>query len=109
GSDAAGRFALSTLYMHWSLIPCAIYALPGLMFGFAFHNMRAPFSVAGTLEPLLGSWTRGRTGQIVDALCLYALVAGMAASLATGVLTLAGGVEHLYGIESSPTMWGLLT
>src|SRR5687767_1171232 len=29
-SPEAGTFALSTLYMHWSFTPCALYAVPGL-------------------------------------------------------------------------------
>lgn len=108
-SPEAGDFALSTLFMHWSLIPCAIYALPAVMFAFAFYNMKTSFSLSGTLSPIFGRFATARLSSLIDAVCLYALVAGMAASLATGVLTLAGGLEHLYQIESNPTTWMLVT
>ena len=109
GSEAAGQFALSTLFMHWSFVPCAIYALPAVMFAFAFYNMKQGFSLSSTLSPLLGNVVSKKLGSVVDAICVYALVAGMSASLATGVLTLSGGLQHLYGIESNKTSWILVT
>lgn len=109
GSEAAGEFALSTLFMHWSFVPCAIYALPAVMFGFAFYNMKQSFSLSSTLAPLLGNSISKKLGSVVDSICVYALVAGMSASLATGVLTLSGGLQHLYGIESNKTSWLIVT
>ena len=47
--------------------------------------------------PLLGQRAHGPVGSAVDILCLYALVAGMAASLGAGILSLAGGIEGLGG------------
>jgi choline-glycine betaine transporter len=109
GSPASGEFALSTLFMHWSFIPCAIYALPAIMFAFGFYNMKGSFSLSTTLAPLIGMRRSEKMSGLIDTVCLYALVAGMAASLATGVLTLSGGLEHLYGIESNPLSWMLVT
>lgn len=106
GSVEAGRFALSTLYLHWGLLPCAIYALPGAMFAFAFYNMHTDFSLSGVLTPILGRHAKHSACRgLIDGLCLYALVAGMAASLATGTLTLSGGIQYLLGIPPSPFLW----
>ncbi len=108
GSGPAAQFALSSLFLHWSFVPCAIYALPALVFALAFHNLNLPFSLSSCLAPLIGRRVAARFSPAIDSLCLFALVAGMAASLATGVLTLAGGLNYLYGIKSSPTCWILI-
>jgi choline-glycine betaine transporter len=108
GSLEAAQFALSTLYLHWSFTPAAIYTLPALMFAFAFYNMRLPFSLSSPLVPLIGEKNALKASDAVDATNLFCLVAGMAASLATGVLTLAGGLESQWGISSEPITWVLI-
>ncbi len=109
-SKEAARFALSTLYLHWSFLPCALYGVSGVMFGFAFYNMKTDFSLGASLAPLFGkNLSRSSIGAVIDGLCLFALVAGMAASLATGTLTLSGGLEHLWGFKSTPLVWSVVT
>ena len=104
-SAQAAQFALSAMYLHWTFTPYAIYTLPALMFALAYYNMGRPFSLGSTLAPLFG----GRApDSLIDAICLYALVAGMAASLGTGILTLAGGIGYLTGIASSPALMGII-
>jgi glycine betaine transporter len=104
-SAQAAQFALSAMYLHWTFTPYAIYTLPALMFALAYYNMGRSFSLGSTLAPLFG----GRApGSLIDAICLYALVAGMAASLGTGVLTLGGGISYLFGIPSSPLLMAVI-
>jgi choline/carnitine/betaine transport len=105
-SAQAMRFAMSTMFMHWTFTPYAIYTLPALMFAFAFYNMRKPFSLGSTLTPLMGDKATGRFGEVIDAICLYALILGMAASLGTGILSLTGGLSYQYGVPNNPvTYW----
>ncbi len=108
GSTDAARFALSTMYLHWTLVPCAIYTVPALMFALAFYNLGLPFSLSSCLAPLLGRSISSTLSDWIDGVCLFALVVGMSASLATGVLTMAGGLEHQLGIVSGPTSWNLI-
>jgi len=105
-SPQAVRFAMSTMFMHWTFTPYAIYTLPALMFSFAFYNMRKPFSLGSSLTPLMGERALGPFGEVIDALCLYALVLGMAASLGTGILSLTGGLSYQFGIpNNAATYW----
>ncbi|PPC73996.1 BCCT transporter [Pokkaliibacter plantistimulans] len=108
-SPEAAKFALSTLYLHWSFTPYAIYAVPALMFALAHYNLGKPFSLASAFTPLVGDRLQGKKGQLLDALALFALVAGMAASLGTGVMTLSGGLNSLLGIPSNTLTQGLIT
>ncbi|WP_375205026.1 BCCT family transporter [Hyphococcus sp.] len=97
-SEEASEFALSSMFMHWTITPYAIYTVPALAFALAHYNLGRPYSLSGPLSLLLGRAATGRAGAVIDAVGLYALVAGVAASLGAGVMTLAGGLEAIAGI-----------
>ena len=107
-SHEAAVFALSTMYLHWSFTPYALYCVASLMFAFAYYNMRQPFSLGSTLTPLFGKWSTGKGSYLIDAVCLYSLVAGMAAALGAGILMLGDGLEGLWKIESNTRVWGFI-
>ena len=107
-SPEAAIFSMSTLFMHWGFLPLAIYAIPSIMFAFAYYNMKKPYTLASTLTPIFGDKILGRWAQGIDAVCMYALIAGMAASLGTGVLSIAGGLKYLTGIQTGALMWAMV-
>lgn len=108
GSAEAVSFAMSAMFLHWTFTPYAIYTVPALLFGLVFYNLKLPFSVGSMLQPLLGRWVSGRSGHLIDALALYALVAGMASSLGTGALALVGGINQYLPLPASPFSLGLV-
>jgi len=99
-------FSISSLFLHWSLTPYAIYTVPALVFALMYYNAKKPFSLSAPLSPLLGDRLSGKLGEGIDSICLFALVAGMSASLGTGVLTLSGGIRELTHIENSAWLLG---
>ena len=107
-SPEAAIFAMSTMFLHWTFTPYAIYAVVSLTFAFAYYNMRKPFSLGATVAPLLGKYSTGRVGNVVDAICLYALVAGMAASLGAGIMAISGGLNILFGVPSNKWVWAIV-
>ncbi|WP_368505206.1 BCCT family transporter [Alkalihalophilus sp. As8PL] len=107
-SAAAAMFSMSTMYLHWTITPYAIYCIPALMFAFAYYNMKQPFSISSTLAPLLGDKLHGKWGKVIDAMCLYTLALGMAAAMGTSILNLSGGVNYLSGIASAPGLWAIV-
>ncbi len=102
GSVDAAKFSMSAMLLHWSFTPYAIYAVPSLVFALAFYNMRLPFSIGSSLQPVFGNHVLGKSGQVIDTVALYALVAGMASSLGTGAITLVGGVGEFTDITTNP-------
>ena len=102
GSPAAASFAMSTMFLHWTVTPYAIYLVPSLVFALVFYNLRSSFSIGAMLQPLLGAARVKRYAGLIDTLAMFALVAGMASSLGTGALTLAGGLSQYIGGETSP-------
>lgn len=104
----AALFTMSVMYLHWTFTPYAIYGVVSVTFAFAYYNMRKPFSLGATVAPLLGDAATGKSGNIVDAICLYALVAGMAASLGAGIMAISGGLNILFGMPSVPFTWAVI-
>ncbi len=101
-------FAISTMFMHWSFTPYGIYTITGLVFALSYYNLRQPFRISSLLYPLLGKKAHRSLGTAMDIICLYGLVAGMAASLGAGIFALMGGLETVFGIEKSDTLLGLI-
>lgn len=92
GAGNPAVFAVSTLFLHWTLTPYGMYTLVGLLFALAFYNRRQPFALSALLEPVFGAGIHRHGGATIDAICLFALVAGMAGSLGGGVLSLSSGL-----------------
>lgn len=103
-SQKSIEWAIQTILLEWTFSPMAIYALPAIVFAFAFYNMKKEYSVSSMLYPVLGEKSV-TIRPIVDCICLFALVAGMAASLGSGILLLSGGVANLAGTTPNSTYW----
>lgn len=106
-SPEAEYFALATLFHHWSITPSAIYTIPALTFALAFYNLKQPFSLASMFVPILGTRAQ-HYSRLIDGICVFSLVAGMAASLGTGAMTISGSYEKYFSSEQKPLLLGLL-
>lgn len=107
-TEDAARFALSTMYMHWSFIPYSIYTLVALVFALMYYNKNQPFSLGALLYPLIGRRAHGWIGTLLDSISLFSLIAGMAASLGAGLIILAGGLNQVFDIEYGPWSLGII-
>lgn len=106
-SKEAEQFALATLFHHWSITPSAIYTVPALAFALAIYNLKQPFSLASIFAPLLGSYAQ-KYSRLIDGICVFALVAGMAGSLGTGAMTISGSFEHYFSSDNRALLLGLV-
>ncbi|WP_421893782.1 BCCT family transporter [Marinoscillum sp.] len=109
GSTEARDFSMATMLLHWTLSPYAIYTIAALVFSYCFYNLKRPFEVSSMLFPLMGKHASGIIGHLTDIICLYGLVAGMAASLGAGILTISGGLRTFLGIPPSDFLLLVIT
>jgi len=109
GSGEAVQFAMTSLFMHWSFTPYAIYSVPALAFSLAYYNLGKNYSLSGPLSIVFGPRLKGLGSDIIDALALFALVAGVAASLGAGMMSIAGGISKVSGLENTPWLQGAVT
>ena len=107
GSSGAALFAMKTMFLEWTWSPYGLYTVATLTFAFVFYNMKQKYSIGSALIPVLGERV-AKYNSLIDAVCLFALVTGMAAALGTGTLTIAGGVESVFGIQSNALSWGII-
>ena len=107
GDDPA-VFAMSSMFMHWTITPYSMYSVGGLTFALAYYNYKQPFRLSSMLYPLFGDQAHGKIGDLMDAVCLFSLVAGMAASLGAGILTLTGGLNLFIELPQNGFTYGLI-
>lgn len=108
-SADAAKFAMETLFLHWTFIPYAIYAVPTVVFAFSYYNMKKSFSVGSEISPILGNRNQSRINVVIDAVVLFAVATGIAASFGTSVINMGGGMNALFGIDNSKTLWIIIT
>lgn len=101
GSSEAARFSMSTMFMHWTLTPYSIYTVASLLFAFSFYNLKQNFNLGALIFPAFGQPIHRNVLGLVNIVGLFALVAGMAASLGTGILTISGGLNTLFDFRQS--------
>ena len=102
GTIEAAQVALRYAYHHWAFVPFAIYTSAGIAVAFLFYNSGKPFRVSTALIPLIGEKRAlGTIGNLVDAICIFAMVGGIGTSLGLGAMQIAGGMNYVFGIESS--------
>jgi BCCT family betaine/carnitine transporter len=90
---------------HWSFIPWAFYLVLAVAFGFMLHvrkRKRQKYSEA--CRPLLGKYTDGIPGRIIDLLAVFALIAGTATTFSVATPLMAGIVCDMFHIEISRTV-----
>ena len=107
-SEDARRFAMSSLFMHWSITPYAIYTVPSLAFALAYYNLNKSYSLSGPISVVFSSIENNRTKDIIDAVALFSLVAGISASLGVGILSISSGLAPYLSVSSKGFLLGFV-
>lgn len=108
-SAEAAKFAMETLFLHWTFLPYAIYAVPTVVFAFAYYNMKRSFSVGSEISPIMGKRDQKKIDVTIDAVVIFCVAAGIAASFGTSVMNMGGGINALFGIDNSKLLWIIIT
>lgn len=108
-SAEAAKFAMETMFLHWTFIPYAIYAVPTIVFAFAYYNMKRSFSVGSQISPLISSAKQKKINGVIDAVVLFTVAAGIGSSFGTAVMNMGGGLNALFGIDNTKTLWVMIT
>ena len=61
------KFSMETMFLHWTIVPYAIYTVPAVVFAFMYYNAKKPFSISSEMAPLLGKMCiRDRNTTVED-------------------------------------------
>lgn len=105
---AAKSAGMSAAILHWGLHAWGVYAVVGLALAFFCFNRGLPLTMRSAFYPLLGDATWGRFGHVVDVTAVLATIFGLATSLGLGAKQIAGGLNYLFAIESTNTLFIIL-
>lgn len=105
GSYEAIVDALNFEWLHWAFTPYALYTAFGVVVAYAYYNLRKPYTASSALYPLCGERLGGRGKTIIDVICLFSIIGGVAGSMGYGLLQLGSGLEYLFGVKTGLTSW----
>lgn len=87
---------------HWSLIPWGFYLILAVAFGFMLHvRKRERQKYSEACRPILGKYTDGIGGRLIDLLAVFALIAGTATTFSLATPLMASVINELFHVELS--------
>lgn len=90
---------------HWSLIPWGFYLMLAVAFGFMLHvRKRTRQKYSEACRPILGKYTNGWIGRIIDLLAVFALLAGTATTFSVATPLMTSIICKLFGIQLNTTL-----
>ena len=109
-SAEAITFLMKDIFLEWTFTPMCIYGMPAILFAFLYYNAKKKYSIGTMLFPAFNSKMADKASPVVDCICLFALVCGMAASMGSAIFLVADGTSSLTNgsIVSNPTTWTII-
>lgn len=98
-SPEAAENAMKYVFVHWCMQPYAIYTAAGLGFAFVYWNTKRPYELSSGLYPLLHEKSRGFWGNVVNGLCLIAIVCTLGTNVGLGTLQLTAGIDYVFDLK----------
>ena len=85
---------------HWSLIPWGFSLVLAAAFGFMLHvRKRERQKYSEACRPLLGKYTDGFAGRLIDLLAVFALLAGTATTFSLATPLMASAINELFHVN----------
>jgi choline/glycine/proline betaine transport protein len=99
GSTAlAAEKAIPLSLFHWGIHAWAIYVLMALCIAYFSYRRKLPLAIRSCFYPLLGDRIHGWPGHLIDIICVFGTLFGLATSLGLGAMQVSAGLEHLFQI-----------
>ncbi len=106
-SDEAIEGAYRYTFLHTGFHAWAIYVVTGLSLAYYANTRGMPLTIRTALTPLIGEYSNGIAGHVIDILGVVATILGVAVTIGYGVSQLVDGAFLITGanwlVESAPT------
>lgn len=101
-SQEARDWTLAYTTFHWSITPWSIFAIPAIAFAYVYYIHGKKFlRASNACSGVLGKYSYGLPGKIVDILVIIGMLGGMATSLGFVFPMLSGLISSYLGINDS--------
>lgn len=100
GSWQAAEMAASYGIFHWGPIGWALYSVPALPLAYSYFVKKDHMlKISESLSPVLGRFSHGYLGKLIDVFFIFGAVGATATSLGLGTPMIAAGLSYLFGVE----------
>eukprot|EP00979_Chaetoceros_neogracilis_P008315 scaffold1853_cov287-Chaetoceros_neogracile.AAC.17 len=100
--DEVDQWSLMITISHWGLqTSWAKYLIMSISISLAAYRFDLPMTVRSAFYPILGEYTWGWIGDLIDGFSIVMTVAGICTSLGLGVLQMTVGLERLGWIDAN--------
>lgn len=107
GSLRALESSLSYQFYHWGIVNQSMYTVMGVAIAYGVYIKKIPsFQTSAVCSAMMGEKVKGKSviGKIVDFCVIFGILGGLSSSLGLAIPLAAGGLNKLFGIESSPAL-----
>lgn len=93
--DEIDMFALNLTIFHWGFTGWSQYLVVAIATGLAAYRFRLPLTLRSCFYPILGEYTWGWIGYMIDGITIVTTVAGVCTSLGLGTIQISAGLKRL--------------
>jgi len=94
-----GQWSIVITMYHWGFAGWSPYLVMAMAAGLATYRFGLPMTVRSTLYPVLGHYTWGWMGDIIDGYSIVMTVAGVCTSLGLGAMSITSGLQRLKWVD----------
>jgi hypothetical protein len=97
--DEIDMFALNLTVFHWGITGWSQYLVVAICCGLASYRFNLPMTLRSCFYPMLGEYTWGWIGDVIDGFTIVTTVAGVCTSLGLGAFQIAAGLKRVGAID----------
>jgi choline-glycine betaine transporter len=101
--DEIDQNAINQTLYHWGLAAWGSYIVVAFAQGLGTYRFGLPMTFRASFYPLLGEYTWGFWGDIIDSFTIVTTVAGICTSLGLGAFQIAAGLQRLGWLDADLT------
>eukprot|EP00980_Cylindrotheca_fusiformis_P001227 scaffold331_cov117-Cylindrotheca_fusiformis.AAC.5 len=98
--DEIDMFAMNLTVFHWGITGWSQYLVVAICAGLASFRFDLPLTLRSCFFPLLGDYSWGWLGDIIDGYTIVTTVAGVCTSLGLGAFQIAAGLKRVNAIDT---------
>jgi hypothetical protein len=97
--DEIDMFAMNLTVFHWGITGWSQYLVVAVCCGLASYRFNLPMTLRSCFYPMLGEYTWGWIGDLIDGFTIVTTVAGVCTSLGLGAFQIAAGLQRVGAID----------
>ena len=104
-SASALRWSVTYPIFHWGFVGWALYCLPGVAIGYAYHVRKvSSLRLSAACAPILGKSAAGPLGRFIDMLFIVGLLGAASTGIGLAIPLISACLTEIFGVDPSFTL-----